>query len=296
MNSILVSGIITTYKRSPEMVIRAAESILHQTYENMELIVVDDSPADYDERDDVKKAIEKLDGQIQYIRHETNQGACAARNTGLKVAKGTVVGFLDDDDEWMPDKVEKMLPLFSDPQIALVYCGSHVIESWTGRTYPLNIEFVKEKVFEKLLCRNFIGSTSFPLIRKSALVEIGGFDTQLQASQDHDVWIRLSEKYKVDYIQEPLVKYCLHQGDNISSNPLKKIAGYERLNSKYQDYLKSHPKIFSKRLLTLCVEYAAAGDMRKACSVWIQAVIKNPVDFANIIKGLRNMIRARKSR
>ena len=81
---------------------------------------------------------------------------------------------------------------------------------------------------------NFIGSTSFPLIRKSCLEEIGGFDVLMQSAQDYDVWLRLSDKYSIDYFDEELGIYHVHGEKQITKNPDKKIAGLERLNEKKQ--------------------------------------------------------------
>ena len=109
----MVSVIITTYKREPETVERAAKSILEQTYKDIELIIVDDSPASFDKRIAVEKRVKELSSSIKYIKHETNMGACAARNTGIRSANGEYVAFLDDDDEWLPDKLEKQMKKFS---------------------------------------------------------------------------------------------------------------------------------------------------------------------------------------
>ena len=97
----LVTVVITTYKRPPEIVNRAIQSVLMQTYPHIELIVVDDSPADYELREETARLVTGIGGNTRYIQHEKNLGACAARNTGLKHANGVYIAFLDDDDEWL---------------------------------------------------------------------------------------------------------------------------------------------------------------------------------------------------
>ena len=104
----LVTAVITTHKRTPELVERALKSILAQTYENIEVFVIDDSPEEYELRSAVKNMIESYaEKNVTYIAHDKCMGACAARNTGLEAAKGEFIGFLDDDDEWLPTKLEK---------------------------------------------------------------------------------------------------------------------------------------------------------------------------------------------
>lgn len=126
MNEI-VTAVITTYKREPEIVKRAIDSVLAQTYKHINIVVVDDSPADYELRDSVEKLVldHFAEANITYVQHERNLGACAARNTGLSLVNSEFVAFLDDDDEWLPEKIEKQVKKFRecDELTALVYCG-----------------------------------------------------------------------------------------------------------------------------------------------------------------------------
>ena len=124
----LVSAIITTHNRSPETVLRAVNSVLSQTYEKIELIVVDDSTSDYSQRQDVENSVREASDRVLYIKHPTSRGANAARNTGLAHAKGYYVAFLDDDDEWSLNKIEEQLKCFTDNSFALVYCGMVIID------------------------------------------------------------------------------------------------------------------------------------------------------------------------
>ena len=106
----LVSVIIPTYKRKLDYVSNALQSVLNQTYNNIEIIVVDDSPNDFPYRDEIKNYIEKLnDDRVIYIRNEKNLGGSLSRNVGINASRGEYITFLDDDDEYMPGKVEKQL-------------------------------------------------------------------------------------------------------------------------------------------------------------------------------------------
>ncbi len=246
----LVSAVISTYKRSPEMVKRAAESVLNQTYKDIELIIVDDSPSDYDLRDDVKNMAESLNGNVKYIRHEKNLGACAARNTGIQLANGEFIAFLDDDDEWLPEKIEKQIKKFVNEDVALVYCGNYTINSANNEKIISNTQYHNGYVFDILIFDNFISSCSYPLIRKSVIKELGGFDIKMPAAQDLELWLRIAKKYKIDYVPEPLVNYYIHDGEKITKNHHKKVEALQRLLDLNMDYLKTNKKAYSFRILS----------------------------------------------
>lgn len=282
----MVTAVITTHKREPEIVERAIKSVLAQTHQNIELIVVDDSPADYEYRDQVRKAAQK--NGAAYIPHETCQGACVARNTGLSIAKGEYIAFLDDDDEWKPEKIEKQLTAFTDTNIALVYCGRETKNDTTDEVILQDVEFVKGRVFDKLITVNYIGSTSFPLMRTTCLREIGGFDPQMKSAQDYDVWLRLAEKYEVSFVEDSLVIYHVHSGEQISKNYMRRVSGLERLNKKNAAYLKKHRKACWIRTIKLAPEYAGNKQYGKAFGVWMKSVLLQPF---NIVENMRWLYR-----
>lgn len=293
----MVSVVITTYKREPQMVLRALDSALAQTYRDLEIIIVDDSPSDFSAREDVHAVVEMRQHEnpeinIRYIAHTENKGACIARNTGLEVAAGEFIAYLDDDDEWLPEKIEKQMQVMQKSDAGLVYCGNMVKNDKTGLCTNAEKEYFRGKVFKRLLYNNFIASTSYPLIRKECLKEVGGFDPLMQAAQDYDVWLRLAERYEVDYVPEPLVLYHEHEGERITTNPKKKISGLERINQKYAHYLDTDRKLWWIRNLSVAYYYAMAHD-NKALSSWAKCVKKCPekvkdniVSFLRIIQAL----------
>src|SRR5699024_744473 len=119
----LVSVIIPTFKRKKEIVRRAVKSVMAQTYQNIEIIIVDDSPEEFQGSIKIKEYLDSLkDERVKYIKHSENKGANAARNTGIRNSKGNFLAFLDDDDEWLPMKIEKQIQQFKCDQIGMVYC------------------------------------------------------------------------------------------------------------------------------------------------------------------------------
>jgi GT2 family glycosyltransferase len=139
---------------------------------------------------------------------------------------------------------------------------------------------------------NFIGSTSFPLLRTSALREIGGFDPLMLSAQDYDVWLRLSEKFTVSYVEEPLVIYHVHAGEQISKSFKKKIGGMERINEKNAAYLRKNRRARWFRNLKLVPMYAGDGQKGKALKYWWKAAWTCPWQ---VKQNLRYLVRALKT-
>lgn len=269
----MVSCIVTTYKRPIEILKRALDSVAKQTYQDIELIVVNDAPKEQTLAEEIGKLLEGYSLRKQYIVHEKNQGACAARNTGIALAQGEYLAFLDDDDEWLPGKLEKQMACMQE-NIALVYCSHYVIDK-AGRKRlieePLAREGYHEDEFEQLLRVNFIGSTSYPLLRTEAVKAVGGFTVGLKASQDHDLWLRLAQKYKIAYCREPLV--TLHYSEEaISRNIQNSVQGYEYLLKKYESFYTEHREIWNYRLNYLAYCFLCVGEAKYVVKYWWRAV------------------------
>ena len=282
----LVSVIITTHNRAPKFVIRALNSVFNQTYKKLQIIVVDDSTPDYPLRSEVEFALRQFMVNnakdimgIMYIKHTTNQGACAARNIGLIHAKGYYVAFLDDDDEWFPEKIEEQLTGFTDNHIAFVYCGCVVINEMRSTKYLYSTIYKKGNIFYSLLDRNYIGGTSNPLIKKVCIEKIGGFDINMRSAQDYDLWLQLTLHYPVNYIKKPLLNYYEHCGERISTDIDGKIAGAERINMKYNQYVVKNNRTWSMRQRALIPLYLKKGWKKKAYKLWFSCVQKDPLCF-----------------
>lgn len=293
----MVSVVITTCRRAPEILNRAVRSVLCQTYSDWELIIVDDSPESYEERAAVRQMIEQMkDDRIRYIAHEVNKGACASRNTGLAAAEGKYIAYLDDDDEWLPEKLATQVQKAeeTDSDTAVIYCSWYVKDDKTGVTTAKKLEVHRGWVYDSLILINYIGSTSFPLIRTECLREIGGFDPLMQSSQDYDAWLRLAARYRIDCVEEPLACYHRYDGERITTNIPQKIAGLERLNEKNLTYLRNHPEAFAVRYMKLAVKYTQSGQMGKALKIWWGAFVKCPWRVVQNLKYLIYILREHK--
>lgn len=200
-----VSVIISTYNRA-HLLGRAIQSVLDQTYQDLEIIVVDDASTDNTE--EIVSGFK--DERIQYVRHEENKGGAAARNTGIKIANGDYVGLLDDDDEWLGDKLQKQVDAMEelpDNDWGGTYCGHFHMGHKVTR-----VEAIKQGNLKKELLKGEVnvGASSTLLFRRHAICEVGLFDEDLARYQDWELLIRFFRRYKLSSVREPLVKVYGH--------------------------------------------------------------------------------------
>ncbi len=196
----LVSIIIPTFNRS-ESLPRAVDSVLKQTFQDFELIVVDDGSTD--------KTCQLLasfnDPRIKY-RFQPNRGVSSARNKGIRTSKGTFLSFLDSDDEWMRSKLEEQLESIEDnPDYKIV----HTDEMWFRNGQHINQKNKHRKyggwIFKHCLPLCVISPSSI-LMHRKVFAEIGMFNESFPVCEDYELWLRLSSKYKVLFIDKPLLK------------------------------------------------------------------------------------------
>ena len=267
-----VSVIISTYNRA-HYVPHAIQSVLDQTFEDFEIIVVDDASTD-----NTKEVIEKFeDERICYIRHKKNKGGSATRNTGIKHSRGRFIAFLDDDDLWMPTKLEKQLDLIkNNPRIGVVYTGALEINN-SGKVRGFHIPSRRGNIFPDILRKNYVGSCSRVLVRKECLDKSGFFDENLPAIQDFDLWVRLAKRYEFDYVEEPLVLYRVHE-KRISTNPYIKMQAIKLIKKKLSKELDmvNNRKILGSWHYAFGRVYCRCGDMGAGKREFVNAIRKDP--------------------
>lgn len=235
-NSPKVSIVIPTYNR-PDLLRRAVESALIQTYENIEIIVVDDH-SDYD-----LVSLRKEYPIVKFYRNGKNRGGCYSRNRGIREASGEYINFLDDDDELFPKKIELQVKKFRDSSIKnLGFVTAHTEDNRSGNTV-IKKNLTSGDMYSRLLKKFAISGIETLLIKKECLLETGGFDDKLQSSQEYDLMIRLSEKYNVDYVDEILSREN-RSYDQISLNFNKKIQGAKYLFKKHDKRYRSYGLLF----------------------------------------------------
>lgn len=268
-----VSVIIPTYRR-PEFLRKAIASVLTQTFRDFEVIVVDD--ASNDDTSEVVRSI--TDTRIRYIPHETNKGGGATRNTGIRNAHGEYIAFLDDDDEWLPEKLELQIKVLanSPPEVGGVYSGYQKIERTTGELIGSHVPTKKGNLANVLLDYNWVGSTSSVLLRKECVEKVGLFDESLPSLQDYDLWIRISRDFHFAFVSKPLVIYYIHN-NKISTNPEAFRQGLEIMMSKLGNSSSTLRKNYWYRFIRLGVLYCLNGETKKGRKAYYKAIRLYPL-------------------
>ena len=259
----LISAIITTYKRPINIVRRAVESVVSQSYYPLELIVVNDNPEDMLLSDAISAMLENYKDKIdiKYVIMEISSGACAARNEGAKHSHGEYLAFLDDDDVWVKDKLLWQMEKFSSEKTVLVTGLAEVISE--GRHWIYNDkERYSGEVLDKLLASNFVRGCSVPLIKRDAFFSVGGFDIRYRASQDLNLWIKLAKLGEFEFVEKILVEYHISQ-NSITSNMNNRIQGWELILSDFQSDFEKHKLSKQRLLLSIYEESYKIGDKKK---------------------------------
>lgn len=273
-----VSVVIPTYNRA-NLLKRAIKSVINQQFEDFELIVVDDAS-----QDNTPEVVESIDdGRIRYIRLRENSGGPVARNIGIKKAKGEFIGLLDDDDEWLPNRLSTQLKKFENlsSEFGVVYGGFYYVSQQDGRILGKRLPRYRGDVYRYLLRENFIGSPTL-LIRRECFKKAGLFDRKLKSSQDWDMWLRIAKHYKFDYVNEIIAKYYVH-GRQISFDMKKYIPGRERFIKKHMDIWKD-PRVLSIHLSQMGVLLILGGNPQKGLSYIVQSVSMSPFNLENYKK------------
>ncbi len=210
-----VSVIIPTYNRE-KTILRALQSVLDQTYTNLEVLVIDDGSTD--STADIVNSIS--DERVKYIVLEKNGGPSNARNVGVQLAGGEWIAFQDSDDSWHKDKLEVQMAYAKEhPEYAMIYC-MYNMNFKDGRTIvvpskPLP-EVMEGDVLKTLLVKNVVGAPTV-LIKKKDFLTVGGFDTSYKALEDWEFALRFAMIYKIGFVQEPLMD-CYMLTNGVSSN------------------------------------------------------------------------------
>jgi glycosyltransferase involved in cell wall biosynthesis len=208
-----VSVIIPNYNYS-QYVGEAVESTLAQTYANVEIIVVDDGS-----KDNSLELLESFGDKITVLKQQ-NAGVSAARNNGVANSDGEFIAFLDADDVWLPEKLEKQIAAFlNDKDLGLVHVAVQDIDA-AGKNLETHFDGLSGEVSQELLLFKgavILGGGSGIMIPRKIFEEVGGFDSRLSTSADWDIFYQISSRCKVGFIDEVLLKYRIH-GSNMHGN------------------------------------------------------------------------------
>lgn len=274
-----VSVVIPTYDR-PGLVQRAVDSVLAQTFEDLECIVVDDcSPSEAS-----ASAIEAYDDpRLTVHKLEENRGPSGARNAGIERAEGEYIAFLDDDDRWLPAKLERQVELLdsADDRIGLVYCWMDYCTP-DGTVVQEYRPELRGDVFSQTLDGQPIGACSTLLVRSSVVRAVGGFDESLPRGNDGDFIRRVCRHWEVDYVPEALVDYYVeHDHERVTNlrtaeDVREVIHGKRTKLRKFPDELEQHPSRKANILAGIGYHHSLLGEWVEAGSYFHRAVRTAP--------------------
>ena len=233
--------IIPTYNRA-SLITSAIKSVIYQTYQDYEIIVIDDGSTD-----DTPEVLAAYCNKLQYVRLPHSGNPATARNAGLSIAVGEYVAFLDSDDEWLPNKLERQVQILnSNPEIGLI-CSNALVRNHgreeLGNLYLHPDQGFSGSVLPKLLEQNFIIASS-AVIRRDILEKTGSFCelSELIAIEDYDLWLRIASLSNIHFIPEALAIYTKHSGSNLRST--RKLSqhwqGHLIILRRLEKYLKKN--------------------------------------------------------
>lgn len=233
-----VTAVIPTHNRAG-LLGQAIQSVLGQTFEDLELIVVDDGSTD--NTPEVVRSIR--DPRVRYIRNEPNRGLAGARNVGIHHARAAWIACLDDDDRWLPDKLEQQIHVVrrsSDPKLTAVYGGVYY-DYPDGSTVYYRPRY-RGDITGPLLQRPYVvtGGFSCLLFSREAAQDVGGFDERLKMREDFELQLRLSlAGYRFDFVDAPVLRYRADAGDSLSRKARRRVIGILQVYRKHRQHFRS---------------------------------------------------------
>lgn len=277
----LVSAIIPTYNYG-HFVARAIDSVLAQTYSPIECIVVDDGSSD-----DTRQVLEGYGDRIRAI-HQVNRGPSAARNNGIAAARGRYLGFLDADDVWKPRKIERQLEMLeADAETGAVGCAVELVaEGGAPRAVqprPTTPQ-LPERLRRVAVRDHWVeGSGSGALVPRTVLDAVGGFDEEMRAAEDWDLWLRIAARYRIGNVPEILLTIFRH-GTGSFRNAEKvehfQWKVYQAAIARWPDLLDGRTRRRMRALIHADAggEYRFAGDQGEALRRYLDSLREWPLD------------------
>lgn len=287
----MISVVIPSYNRA-NTIKRAVESVLEQTYTDLEVIVVDDCSDD-----DTEAAVSTIgDLRVRYERLDKRSGACVARNRGIEVSHGEYIAFQDSDDKWLPGKLEIQLKAMTDNDADVCFC--RLKRHYTGkdnRTVLWPESLTEDGFMDHVRLRRRSYASTQTIIARRHVFDDVLFDPGVVKSQDYDWMIRASRKYRTYYVSTPLVDQYL-QPDSISIGYDRFVTSRQYLLDKYKDLCEEDPE-FKLHLLKQLAHYKSLAGMNAVSEykiIWsMEKSLHNAMCVVLSAVGLMKVIRSR---
>jgi glycosyltransferase involved in cell wall biosynthesis len=273
---LLVSVIIPTTLDRPAFLRAALRSVLSQTVADFEVLVIDDGSTT-----NLLPVLHEFDDhRIRYFRHDSRRGEAAARNTGIRSARGGYLAFLDDDDEWLPEKLRLQLELFRGcpDTVGCVYGGHVAIRARDGQELAREVPAKRGDLSSELLERNILGPPSTVMLKRECLDRVGLFDEAIAFGVDYDLWIRMAQEYHFDFVPDVVARYTIHPGQ-MSNDPFIIARGRADLQRKHAPRLQRDRGRDGRFYFSLGRHMAALGHRGEARRAFLKALRLNPLGF-----------------
>ncbi|TKB23960.1 glycosyltransferase [Desulfopila sp. IMCC35006] len=270
-------------------------SVLAQTYEDYEIIVVDDGSTDNTPQIMTRFADVR---NLVYIRQD-NSGQANSKNKGIKNARGRYVAFLDADDLWEKDKLAKQVRLFENKAVGVVYSRARVIDkNGHSVTFNFSLQYLTPRsgmVSRWLLFDNFIPFSS-SIVRKECIERLGAFDETLSMGIDWDLWLRISTQYEFDFVDESLFAYRIGHSDQMSKNAEERRKCSDRI---MENFIMNYPDVITDANIRKVYSYTYCNrgsynrkfDKKKSYRYFFRAILKDPFNigaYKGIVKNIIN--------
>ena len=271
-----VGVVIPAYDRATT-IRPAVESVLRQTLDDIEVIVVDDGSSDGTA--EAARAIP--DPRVRVVALETNRGVSAARNAGVQAARAPWIAFQDSDDEWLPEKLALQMAAVGDDDVA-VYCGMAILgEAASGRT---RLDYVPDPrltgisgAIEPQLAKGSFISTQTLVARRDAILKVGGFDEALRALVDWDLALRLCREGGVAFVDAPLV-HQRFSANSITRNERTRVEARTRIFEKYADRFAELPGALEINARAVAGGWRRLGAPDRGRAALARALAAHPLD------------------
>jgi glycosyltransferase involved in cell wall biosynthesis len=271
--------IIPTHNRF-KLLKKAVKSVIDQSFSDFELLVIDDHSSD-----DTKKIVKEFeDDRITYIINDRGVGGAGTRNCGIFRAKGQWTAFLDDDDLWLPEKLEVQYNKITEinDSIGLIYSGFSFRSSrkrWNGHIVAPKKQ---GRILDDLLYDNYIGTLTTVIIRTHILQTLGGFDERFFAHQDIELYVRVAAVSNIAFVRQCLATVVLSSDSRITADSKKKLQGCSLFWEKYSDFINRSLKLkhrAASRVFVYAIVLSNNKEIKKSLFWALMGLFIDPKNF-----------------